>query len=131
MDENDAGVGGGKGEDEGGEFGEEVGGGGVEGGLEVGGEFVRRRIAGRGRGREGWEGGVVEVEVVVEGGGGEIPAVEAVAGLADVRGGRDVVDGDAAAGEVRGEVEERVEMALCRERNHHYYNGYKGLGIAF
>ncbi|KAF5794595.1 hypothetical protein HanXRQr2_Chr08g0329831 [Helianthus annuus] len=41
-------------------------------------------------------------------------------GLAVVGGGGDDVDWDVVAGDEAGEVEELVEMALCRKRDHHH-----------
>lgn len=61
----------------------------------------------------------VEMDLVF--GGVEVPAVEAELGLADVGGGADEVDGEVVAeAEEAGEVEELVQVALRRERDHHH-----------
>ncbi|KQK14828.1 hypothetical protein BRADI_1g18822v3 [Brachypodium distachyon] len=70
---------------------------------------VRARVRRDGEGAEA-DGG--EVVVVA-------PAVEARAGLAEVRLRRGEVDGDPARGEEEGEVEELVQVALRRERDRH------------
>lgn len=126
-EEGDAAVGRGEGEEEGGEVGEKMGTRGVEGRLQVGGEFdgvVRVRV----RVRVWGKGEVVEMEV--GGYGGEACAGEAVAGLAVVGGGADVVDVDAAAGDLGGEVEDGVEVSLRGERDH-YYRDFFGMIVIF
>ena len=60
---------------------------------------------------------MVEVDI---GEGEWVPSVEAEAGLADVGGGADVVDGEVVGREEAGEVEELIEMALCWERYQYY-----------
>lgn len=81
---------------------------------EVGGKLGFRRGVGWKRGnRRDHE--VVEMEV------GElrrIPTMDAELGLAVVGGGADVMDGDVAGGDEAGEVEELVEMPLCRQGYH-------------
>lgn len=81
---------------------------------EVGGEPGLRR----GIGRRTWnrrDGEAVEMEV------GElrwIPSMDAELGLAIMGGGTDVVDGDVAGRDKAGEVEELIEMTLCRQWHH-------------
>ena len=47
-----------------------------------------------------------------------IPSMDAELGLAVVGGGTDVVDGDVASRDEAGEVEELIEMTLCRQWHH-------------
>lgn len=98
-------------------FAEEGGGG--EGWLEMrrefgggdgGGVWLRRKEV------RCWE--FMEVDLV--GGRREVVAVDAESSLANVGGEADVVDGDVVGGDEAGEVEELVEMALCRKRYHHH-----------
>nr|GMD41779.1 hypothetical protein COLO4_10133 [Ipomoea batatas] len=47
--------------------------------------------------------------------GGEVPVLEAQPGLAVVGGGSGVVHGDFVGGNEAGEVEELIQVALCRD----------------
>jgi len=96
--------------------------GGVEGGLEVGREGDGGVWRWRSEGRS-WE----FVEVEVAGGGGGV--MEARAGVAEVGGGGDDVDGDVVGGDEAGEVEELVEMAVSYEW-HHYHHHFSGEIVA-
>lgn len=93
--------------------------GGVEGGLKVGrerdGSVWRRGNEGR-----GWE--CMEVDVGGDVVGKLVETMVAGADLADVMSGADDVHGDVVGGDETGEVEELVQVTLCHERHHYYYN---------
>lgn len=111
----------GKGAEEGGERAAEVRGRGAEGWDQVGGELVggsgvRRRARERGDVVKVVEMDEVGAPAAVSGGDGAGDAADL--GLAVVGGGTDEVDGDVEGGEEACEVEELVQMALRRERDH-------------
>lgn len=99
----------------------EVGRGGLEGRHELGGK-LGGGVWVRGRRGEGRDLQAVEMEEAVGGLRGRVPAVESELGLVDVGGGRDVVDGDAVGSDEAGQVEELVEVALCRQRDHDHHH---------
>lgn len=51
-----------------------------------------------------------------------VPAVETAARLTAMRCGRNIVDRDVVGGDEAGEMEELVEMTLCKKRHHHHRN---------
>lgn len=92
--------------------------GGLEGGEEVDGEFD-------GGARVWWRGGEGREREVMEmnvGSGVRVPSLGPELGLAVVGGGAHEVDGEAAGGKEAREVEELVEVALCREGDYHHCN---------
>lgn len=103
--------------DEGGERLPEVGHG-VEERLEVGRE-IGAGVGVRAGRLEFWYWEILEMDV---GGGQWVPAVKALPHLAVVGGGGGVVDVDVVGGDEAAELEELVEVALCRYRHHDYHH---------
>lgn len=88
----------------------EMGGGCVEGWKEVRRELVWRCVVRR-RGGKRRDVKVMEMDVL---NGVWVPTLDSDLGLAVVSGGTDEVDRNVVGGDEAGEVEELVEMALCR-----------------
>lgn len=59
------------------------------------------------------------VEINIGSLGRKVPAVEPGAGLTDMGGAANVVDGEAGGGKAEGQVEELVQVTLSRQRHHH------------